>query len=307
MSFEIDWDAVSSEVWDGVAPVASDCGDDAPSSTDLSLATTLQQHFGYSTFRPQQRELIEACLAGRDSLALMATGAGKSICYQLPPLHVRRTDRSRRTAMTIVVSPLISLMEDQVLALQQRGVAAEQLSSSQTDPHALRRALAGELALVYLSPERLKGLMPELRRFHARHGIISVAIDEAHCVSEWGHDFRPSYRELSFIREQLPEVPLMLLTATATRAVERDILASLRIASGVSSRLFTARSSFNRPNLFYSVRLKGGSGGGSSARGTPYADVIRLLRGTYAANDRALYTHYIYTYIDHIRRNQIVL
>ena len=295
MESSIEWDQVD---WDAACGMkqpdegGSDDGD-ADTSDGSALNASLLHHFGFSTFRPQQRELIEACIAGRDTMALMATGAGKSICYQLPPLHIRRTDRSRRTTMTVVVSPLISLMEDQVMALQQRGVAAEQLSSSQRDHTAHARAMRGECALIYVSPERLRSLLPELRRFHATHGILSVAIDEAHCVSEWGHDFRPAYRELASIRSELPGVPLMLLTATATRAVERDILTSLSVVARPArgpgkaptggprsmSSLLVARSSFNRPNLHYAVRLK------SPARGVQ--DIVALVSATHGADARA--------------------
>ncbi|HWA09572.1 MAG TPA: DNA helicase RecQ [Opitutaceae bacterium] len=205
------------------------------------LTALLRQTFGYASFRPLQQEIIEATLAGQDVFALLPTGGGKSLCFQLPALV--------RPGLTIVVSPLIALMKDQVDALQASGVAATFLNSS-LDPDESRRRLRGlhqgEFKLLYVAPERLmlEGWAENLRSWK----IACLAVDEAHCVSEWGHDFRPEYRQLARLRELLPEVPMMALTATATGRVRTDIIAHLKL-----HRPATFVASFNRPNLTYRV------------------------------------------------------
>ncbi|MBI5692362.1 MAG: DNA helicase RecQ [Verrucomicrobia bacterium] len=205
------------------------------------LARLLQLTFGYSSFRPLQREICEATLAGRDVFALLPTGGGKSLCFQLPALA--------RDGLTVVVSPLIALMKDQVDALQASGVAATFLNSTLGEPEArsrLRGLHRGEFRLLYAAPERLllEGWEDNLRNWN----VSCLAIDEAHCVSEWGHDFRPEYRQLSRLREALPGVPAMALTATATERVRQDIVTHLRLRE---PEIFVA--SFNRPNLTYRV------------------------------------------------------
>ncbi|WP_414664041.1 DNA helicase RecQ [Horticoccus sp. 23ND18S-11] len=209
----------------------------ATSELDLLLKRT----FGYATFRPLQREICESALAGRDVFALLPTGGGKSLCFQIPALM--------RGGLTLVVSPLIALMKDQVDALQASGVAATFLNSS-LDADEARSRLRGlhrnEYRLLYAAPERLllDGWAENLKKWN----VTALAIDEAHCVSEWGHDFRPEYRQLAKLREALPDIPVMALTATATARVRTDIINHLKLRQ---PEVYVA--SFNRPNLTYRV------------------------------------------------------
>ncbi|HRE90278.1 MAG TPA: DNA helicase RecQ [Myxococcota bacterium] len=210
------------------------------------LTRALKSTFGYDAFRPLQREIIETSLAGRDVLAILPTGAGKSICYQLPALL--------REGLTLVVSPLIALMKDQVDALVAAGVEATFLNSSIPSDEAARRRAgldAGRYRLLYAAPERIMtaGFSAELRRW----GVSAVAIDEAHCISEWGHDFRPEYRQLGALRRALHDVPFIAMTATATPEVKGDIAHQLGL---IAPAVFQA--SFNRPNLRYAVSPKKG-------------------------------------------------
>ena len=187
------------------------------------LAGALKTHFGYDAFRPLQREIIDDALAGRDVFVLMPTGGGKSLCFQLPALM--------RAGLTIVVSPLISLMKDQVDALQASGIAATFLNSTLDRPEATARWRGlhrGAYRMLYVAPERL--MLDTFRERALNWNIGQIAIDEAHCISEWGHDFRPEYRELKKLRTQLPDVPIMALTATATERVEIDIVKQLQTA-----------------------------------------------------------------------------
>ncbi len=205
------------------------------------LAHLLRITFGYSSFRPLQREICEAALAGRDVFALLPTGGGKSLCFQLPALV--------RDGLTVVVSPLIALMKDQVDQLQASGVAATFLNSTLDADEArsrLRGLHRGEFRLLYAAPERLmlEGWQENLKNWN----VTALAIDEAHCVSEWGHDFRPEYRQLAKLRAALPGVPVMALTATATTRVRDDIVKHLQLRE---PEIFVA--SFNRPNLTYRV------------------------------------------------------
>ena len=218
---------------------------------NLSVATipsdihaTLERVFGYSSFRPQQQEIIEDLIAGRDAFVLMPTGGGKSLCYQLPALH--------RPGVAIVVSPLISLMKDQVDALQANGVAAACYNSSQGSEVArqvLARLHARELDLLYISPERLVsgGFLERLQEIE----IALFAIDEAHCVSQWGHDFRPEYAQLGMLRLQFPQIPIVALTATADDQTREDIVRVLNL--GEATRHVTG---FDRPNIRYTVLEK---------------------------------------------------
>ena len=188
----------------------------------MDLLAPLKKHFGYDAFRPLQEEIVRDALAGRDVFALMPTGGGKSLCFQLPALL--------REGLTIVVSPLIALMKDQVDALQASGVAATFLNSSLDGTEArarLRGLYNGEFRLLYVAPERLmlEGFLEKAQNWN----IAQIAIDEAHCISEWGHDFRPEYRELKKLRTLLPDVPTMALTATATTRVREDILKQLKL------------------------------------------------------------------------------
>ncbi len=205
------------------------------------LLKVLKSTFGYSTFRPYQREIIEASLAGRDVFALLPTGGGKSLCFQVPALL--------RSGLTVVVSPLIALMKDQVDQLLAAGVAATYLNSTLTGEEARKRLRGlhrGEYRLLYVAPERL--MLDNWRDNLLSWPVSAFVIDEAHCISEWGHDFRPEYRQLSQLREWLPEVPMMALTATATARVRQDIERELRLRDPA---VFIA--SFNRPNLTYRV------------------------------------------------------
>ncbi len=214
----------------------------AVATDDLLL--TLQTTFGYPAFRPHQREIMAASLAGDDVFALLPTGGGKSLCFQIPALV--------RPGLTVVVSPLIALMKDQVDQLQAAGVAATYLNSSLDSTEARSRLAGlhrGEWKLLYVAPERLMldGWAKNLKEWN----VSALAIDEAHCVSEWGHDFRPEFRQIAKLREVLPDVPLMALTATATERVREDIVKHLKLRA---PRMFVA--SFNRPNLTYRVLPK---------------------------------------------------
>ncbi len=205
------------------------------------LLLTLKTTFGYGAFRPLQREIITAALAGQDVFALLPTGGGKSLCFQLPALL--------RPGLTIVVSPLIALMKDQVDQLQAAGVAATFLNST-LDADAARSRLrglhCGEWRLLYVAPERL--MLDHWQENLKAWNVTALAIDEAHCISEWGHDFRPEYRQIARLRDLLPDVPVMALTATATSRVRADIIRHLRLREPA-----TFVASFNRPNLSYRV------------------------------------------------------
>lgn len=213
-------------------------------SKPVPLLPLLKEHFGFTSFRPLQEEIIRDALAGRDVVALLPTGGGKSLCFQLPALA--------RPGLTVVVSPLIALMKDQVDALQANGIAATCLNSSLNPEEArsrLRGLHQGEYRLLYIAPERLMlpGSLNDLERWQ----VNLLAIDEAHCISEWGHDFRPEYRRLVELRDRFPSLPVMALTATATERVRDDILTQLRLRD---SAFYVA--SFNRPNLTYRVQSK---------------------------------------------------
>src|SRR6266567_6027916 len=200
----------------------------------MDLPGTLKKYFGYAEFRPLQQEIIRDALAGRDVFALMPTGGGKSLCFQLPALL--------RHGLTIVVSPLISLMKDQVDALQTSGIAATFLNSALDRQEALERLRGlhqGEYRLLYVAPERL--MLETFLVKAATWKIAQIAIDEAHCISEWGHDFRPEYRELKKLRKHFPDVPIMALTATATERVRADVIKELKLRD---PRFYLA--SFNR-------------------------------------------------------------
>ncbi len=207
----------------------------------MELLSALKKHFGYDQFRPLQREIMHDALAGRDLFVLMPTGGGKSLCFQLPALM--------RGGLTIVVSPLIALMKDQVDALQTSGIRATYLNSTLDREEAKarwRRLHRGEYRLLYVAPERL--MLETFLERALNWDIAQFAIDEAHCISEWGHDFRPEYRELKKLRKHLPDVPIMALTATATERVRADIIKELELRD---PRAYVA--SFNRPNLTYRV------------------------------------------------------
>lgn len=207
----------------------------------MEIHSILKRFFGYESFRPNQLEIIENAMSGNDSLVLMPTGGGKSICYQIPALALPGT--------TIVVSPLISLMKDQVETLKANGIEAAALNSDNTadsDTIIRRKCMDGDMKLLYVSPEKLLTEIPYL----LSHIHISLfAIDEAHCISQWGHDFRPEYSQLGQLRERFPSVPIMALTATADRITRHDIITQLKLRNCPEYI-----SSFDRPNLNLSVK-----------------------------------------------------
>src|SRR6267143_514374 len=206
------------------------------------LYGALRRYWGYETFRPGQEAVVRCLAAGRDACVIMPTGGGKSLCYQLPAVLDART--------AVVISPLIALMQDQVAQLLQMGISAACLNSA-TPPeertHILRHAATGKYQLLYLSPERiaLSGTVDWLKRLP----ISFFAIDEAHCISEWGHEFRPEYRQLSRLREIFPDRPIAAFTASATKRVRGDIIEQLRLRDP-----YKHIASFRRPNLRYIVR-----------------------------------------------------
>ena len=220
------------------------------------LLPLLKQYFGFTSFRPLQEEIIRDALAGKDVFALLPTGGGKSLCFQLPALA--------RDGLTLVVSPLIALMKDQVDALQGSGVPATFLNSSLAAGESrsrLRGLHNGDYRLLYAAPERLmlSGFLDDLQRWNVK----LIAVDEAHCISEWGHDFRPEYRQIADLRGLFPKVPFMALTATATGRVRADIITHLKLRE---PRCYVA--SFNRPNLSYRV----------VAKNKPYDQLLDFLR-----------------------------
>ena len=202
----------------------------------MTVLDLLKKHFGYDQFRPLQADIIASVLERRDTLVLMPTGGGKSLCYQLPAL--------RFDGLTLVVSPLIALMKDQVDTLKANGIAAEFINSSLTYPELNRvrtRVQRNAVKILYVAPERLA--LSGFRDFLAGLKVSLVAVDEAHCISMWGHEFRPDYRNLVDLRRLLPSVPFIALTATATEQVRRDVAEQLELTQ---PQEFAA--SFNRAN-----------------------------------------------------------
>lgn len=233
-----------------------------------SLEEALKHFFGYDSFRPGQQQIVEQALSNRDLLIIMPTGGGKSLCFQLPALLkpdlINGKEHSLgfqlpvilKPGLTVVVSPLIALMQDQVMALQDNGIRATFLNSSLSLPEVRSRETAilkGKIKLLYLAPERLlaERFAPFLDIVRSQIGISAFAIDEAHCVSDWGHDFRPEYRQLRQLRQRYPDVPIMALTATATKRVQHDIIQQLGLREAE-----THLASFNRSNLYYEVQPK---------------------------------------------------
>ena len=186
------------------------------------MLNLLKTHFGFDQFLPLQEEIIRWVLAKKDALVLMPTGGGKSLCFQLPALML--------PGLTLVISPLIALMKDQVDALQANGLPAAFINSTLSYAEIAqiqRQAQAGKIKILYVAPERL--VVPEFQHFLQQITVSLIAIDESHCISEWGHDFRPDYRNLKTLRNIFPEVPVMALTATATHKVREDIISQLSL------------------------------------------------------------------------------
>jgi ATP-dependent DNA helicase RecQ len=225
------------------------------------LEKALKYHFGYDNFRPGQQQIIEDALQNRDLMVVMPTGGGKSLCFQLPALL--------KPGLTVVVSPLIALMQDQVEALRNNNIAATFLNSSLNQYQVRSREdalMKGKVKLLYVAPERLvsERFLPLVDLVAEKVGIANFVIDEAHCVSEWGHDFRPEYRQLILLRKRYPQVPTTALTATATDRVRADIIQQLGLKQP-SIHI----ASFNRQNLYYEVRAKGKR---------TYAELLEIVR-----------------------------
>jgi ATP-dependent DNA helicase RecQ len=236
-------------------------------STRDAALSVLQKIYGYRSFRGEQAEIIEHVIAGGNAFVLMPTGGGKSLCYQIPSLC--------RSGVGIVISPLIALMQDQVDALRQLGVRAAAINSNQAAAdiaETRRRLRAGELDLLYVAPERL--LMDDFLALLREIPLALFAIDEAHCVSQWGHDFRPHYTQLAVLAEEFPGVPRLALTATADGPTRRDIVERLGLADG---RTFVA--GFDRPNIHYRIVLKE----------NPQKQILHFIRESHAGESGIVY------------------
>ncbi|KAL9246999.1 hypothetical protein vseg_020473 [Gypsophila vaccaria] len=233
--------------------------------------------FGISVYRANQREIINAVMSGRDVLVIMAAGGGKSLCYQLPAIL--------RDGTALIVSPLLSLIQDQVMGLTALGIPSYMLTSttSKEDEKFIYKALEkneGDLKILYVTPEKIsksKRFMSKLEKCHHAGRLSLIAIDEAHCCSQWGHDFRPDYKNLGILKTQFPTVPIIALTATATKKVQLDLMEMLRIPKCVK---FV--SSVNRPNLFYMVREK------SSVGKVVVDEIAEFIKGSYPNNESGI-------------------
>ena len=214
--------------------------------TKEKLHHALKHFFGYDEFRLTQLPIIESVLDGEDTLAIMPTGAGKSICYQLPAMLL--------PGITIVVSPLIALMKDQVDALQANGINGAFLNSSQSQEEQrriIKEAQNGSIKLLYIAPERIPANSETFFDFLRKLNPSLFAIDEAHCISSWGHDFRPEYLKLAVLKKQFPGIPVIALTASADKVTQKDIVEKLALSH---PKIYI--SSFNRPNIYYYIQPK---------------------------------------------------
>jgi ATP-dependent DNA helicase RecQ len=237
------------------------------SSSREAALQILQKTYGYRSFRGEQADIVEHVIAGGNAFVLMPTGGGKSLCYQIPALV--------RPGVGIIISPLIALMQDQVVALQQLGIKAAAINSSMTGEsieRSKRSIRAGEIDLVYVAPERL--LMDDFLALLRQSNVALFAIDEAHCVSQWGHDFRPHYTQLSELAEQFPNVPRIALTATADKPTRKDILERLHLTDG---RTFVA--GFDRPNIHYTILIKE----------SPQKQLLQILKTSHARDSGIVY------------------
>jgi ATP-dependent DNA helicase RecQ len=212
----------------------------------ISPATILQQYWGFSNFRPLQQDIIESVLSDKDTLALMPTGGGKSLCYQVPALC--------RPGVCLVISPLIALMKDQVENLRKKNITAYAIHTGMNRKEVekvLQTAGKSNCKFLYVSPERLESRL--FQEYLPALQVNLVAVDEAHCISQWGYDFRPPYSRIANLREQLPGVPVLALTASATPEVQQDICDKLQPAGAIKNNWAVFRQSFERANLSYSV------------------------------------------------------
>ncbi|XP_042457534.1 ATP-dependent DNA helicase Q-like SIM isoform X5 [Zingiber officinale] len=241
---------------------------------EQKVGDILHKHFGFSSLKGFQKKALDAWLANRDCLVLAATGSGKSLCFQIPAIMTSK--------VVIVISPLISLMHDQCLKLAKYGVSACFLGSGQSDNSVEHKAMCGAYKIVYVCPETILRLVEPLKGLAVNPGIALFAIDEAHCVSKWGHDFRPDYRRLSVLRENFTQfnIPLMALTATATNPVQEDILKSLHMSKETEIIL----TSFFRPNLRFSVKHSRTSSVCSYCK--DFKELIQAYTATRMANRR---------------------
>ncbi|EEF42467.1 ATP-dependent DNA helicase Q-like 2 [Ricinus communis] len=256
---------------------ASDINWSGPFEWDAQADRDKFHVFGITSYRPNQREIVNAVMSGRDVLVIMAAGGGKSLCYQLPAIL--------RDGVSLVISPLISLIQDQVMGLKALGIPAYKLTSttSKEDEKFIYKALEkGEemLKILYVTPEKVsksKRFMSKLEKCHHRGHLSIIAIDEAHCCSQWGHDFRPDYKNLGILKIQFPNVPVLALTATATQKVQYDLMEMLHIPKCVR---FV--STVNRPNLFYMVREK------SSVGKVVIDEIAEFIRESYPNNESGI-------------------